>query len=352
MDKYFNPPTRTMFDKITDKENLKVAHKNTIKGKAKHKLAAVIFNSNKTHNMENLRLDLITGNYTPSGYSKFYVTDPAVRLIHAPEYRDKIVQHGVNNILRDIYEKKFIFDSYACIRNKGNQRAVKRLRQFTINATTKYGGNAYLCKIDMRKFFYTINREILKKIISRTIDCIYTLGLIYKIIDNATLDVDGNINDLGLPLGNLTSQLFANIIMNEVDQYAKRILKCKYYLRYADDIFVFCSSKEHAVSIKASLSNYIESVVGLQVNDVKSHVCKLSHGFNGLGFNFKGSAIRLSQQNKKRIKRIIRKCQFDSLQFEAWANFASMGHTNNFITHMRNKLQSSIQNTNGGIICL
>lgn len=160
-----------MFDQIIDPDNVRDAHRKTLLGKHKFRPAAVRFNRNETQNINALVNEVRTGNYAPDGFNEFYVLEPKERLIFAPKYRDKIVQHMINNPLRDYFEPKFIFDSYACIRGKGNQRAIRRLQHFTRKVKWESSETPYLCKIDMAKFFYSIDHDTLKRVLAKRLHC-------------------------------------------------------------------------------------------------------------------------------------------------------------------------------------
>src|SRR5699024_4251415 len=182
-------------------------------------------------NLNKLRDDLVTGEYKFKGYKQFKVYEPKERVIDAPYHRDKIAQLAIDKVLKGIYQPSFIYDSYACLDNKGTHKAVERVSYFMRKGAWEYGEDAYIIKLDIRKFFYSINRDILKEILPKKIKCKETISLVYKIIDSAD-----EIDPLGLPLGNTLSQLFTNVYMDRFDQYCKRVLQIKYYVRYADDV--------------------------------------------------------------------------------------------------------------------
>ena len=314
-----------MIEEILSWDNVLDAHKKTLKGKAKFKVAAIKFNENATQNLRDLVEEVRSGNYLPQGYNEFYVYEPKERLIQAPQYRDKIVQQMFNNVLRDFYEPKFIYDSYACIRGKGNHKAIQRLHHFARGAMDCYE-NPYLCKIDIKKFFYTIDRGVLKTILDRQLPCDATKANLVKIIDNHT-------DDKGLPLGNLLSQTFANIYMNEVDQHCKRKFKYKRYLRYADDIFVFCSCKSEAKNALQRISLHISKTLNLQVHQDKSQVVRLKSGFDGLGMRFYRSHRVLSNQNKRKSMRR----GYTAEEFHSWRSFALMGNNHEFVRKVQKR---------------
>ncbi len=306
--------------KIIHWENVKEAYKNTQRGAPRLKISALKFKEDEIFNLGELYGDLRNGRYYPGGYIRFLVYEPKERVIYAPIYRDKIVQHMINNVLRDYYEPKFIFDSYACIRGKGNQAAVLRIQEFQRKAYSKWK-DPYFLKLDISKFFYTIDKNILKRILYKDIECPLTMLLLCSVIDSFT-------EPLGLPLGNLTSQLFANIYLNEIDQYIKRVLKIKYYVRYADDMFIIVETKEEAKRIKKIITEKIYSELKLTINPKKAYITK-ADCIHGLGFNIRPTHITLLSRNKRGLRKLIKKNNINSLN--SWYGYAHIASCYNFI---------------------
>jgi len=290
-----------IFDAITCEKNIYNAYKQTQKGKSKYKSEAIRFGKNETHNIKFLRESLINETYEFGRYERFTVYEPKERIIDAPQYIDKIVQIAINNVLKDVYYPSFIYDSYSCIDNKGTHKCVSRIRKFMQMGKRQYREEAFVVKIDIKKFFYSIDRKILKSILTKRIKCKKTLNLLYKIIDSAD-----SISELGLPLGNTFSQMGANIYMNVVDQYAKRSLGIKYYIRYADDIFVIVKNKKEAIETSTSITSFLQERLKLETNKNKSKIFPLGQGINGIGFKIYTTHILLRNDSKKRIKRKIK----------------------------------------------
>ena len=230
-----------LFDKIINEENLDKAYRKALKGKSKYKNEAILFSNDETVNLRDLKQSLIDETYQFEGYIRFPVFEPKERIVDAPHFKDKIVQLAINNVLKTVYNIKFIHDSYACVDDKGTHKCVDRIQYFMRKAKWQYGEGAFIVKIDMKKYFYSIDRDILKTLLSKTIKCERTLRLLFKIIDSAD-----EIDLLGLPLGNTLSQICANIYLNELDQYCKRKLSVKYYVRYMDDAILIMPNKDEA----------------------------------------------------------------------------------------------------------
>lgn len=290
----------TVFSDIVSESNFEIAFKNTQRGQGKYKGRAIEFYRNKDFKLNELRHEVLTGNYLPSPYIHFTVTEPKERVIFAPQYRDKIVQHAINNIVSLAFQNRYIFDSYACIVGKGNQRAVLQLQQHLTKAHTSFGENAYLVKIDITKFFYSIDREILKSILRTRLRCVRTVELLSLIINHSP-------DTQGLPLGNLTSQLLANVYLDVLDQYCKRALKCEFYLRYADDIFIVTRNKQAAQYLLRHLAEYIRERLNLKIHPTKSTISPIRLGTVALGYRVHYNKILLLSKTKVKIKRILNK---------------------------------------------
>lgn len=320
-----------MWEHIISVDNFYSAHKKTNKGGSKYKKDAIEFNLLKDHNLSLLRESIINGVYTPSGYYIFQVNDNKSRKVHAPFYVDKIAQHVVNNVLREFYEPKFIHDSFACIRNKGTQRAVYRIQQFQRAAYRNYKEST-LVKLDIYHFFYEINRDILKKVIAKKITCKRTLELLYCIIDNFN-------EPRGLPLGNLTSQLFANIILNELDQYIKHVLKIKYYVRYADDMFIIVDGKENGKLLSKHLQTWVKETLDLEIKD-KKIVISNTKEIIGLGFKIYKDKIRLLGRNKRKFIKYANGYSIDSLN--SWLGYMTIADNMYFIKKVLSDIEGIV----------
>jgi len=311
---------------ILSRYNLHVAYKKTRTGQSKFKNAAVLYNENMVANNKELIKELYSGQYIPDKYIEFKVFDPKERVIHAPRYRDKIVQHLLNNVLSPYFNARFIPDSYACIVNRGNQKAVLQLQHYMYCAETNYGSEYYVIKADIKKFFYTIDRMILKLILGKHIQCTWTYALICTIIDSSP-------GDLGLPLGNLTSQLFANVYLNQLDQYIKRTLRIRYYVRYADDLFCFVENKDIAARHLKSIDNFVSTTLNLKLHEKKSTILKPTNGLDGLGFKIFSHEIRLKYKTRSKINDRLRNIKIETnlntikeitLSINGWLNHAKL----------------------------
>lgn len=290
-----------LFDKIIDEENLDKAYRKALKGKSKYKNETILFSNDETVNLRDLRQSLIDETYQFEGYIRFPVYEPKERIVDAPHFKDKIVQLAINNILKEIYNPKFIHDSFACIDERGTHKCVDRIQHFMKQANRQYGDDAFIVKVDMKKYFYSIDRDILKNLLPKSIICEKTLRLIFKIIDSADI-----IDSLGLPLGNTLSQICANIYLNELDQYCKRRLSIKYYVRYMDDAILIMPTKEEASLTLELIKQFAKDRLNLILNENKSKIFPINQGINVVGFKIYATHRLLRNDSKKKIKRKVK----------------------------------------------
>lgn len=329
-----------IFDKIVNKENIEAAYRQALKGKNKYTSEAIIFSMDETYNLNKLRRSLIEGAYRFGGYMRFKVYEPKERIIDAPHFTDKIVQLAINNVLKQIYQPCFIYDSYASLDYKGTHKCVDRIQHFMRKAKWQYGESAYIVKMDVRKFFYSIDREILKGFFPKKIKCPRTISLLFEIIDSADA-----LAPLGLPLGNTLSQISANLYMNKLDQYCKRKLSLKYYVRYMDDVIVIVENKQEAQRIKALATSFLQDKLRLAVNVKKTKIFPINQGVNAIGFKIHPTHRLLRNDSKKRIKckakkvrRLIEDGRMTVEKAEqilnSWKGHASHGSSYNFINRL------------------
>lgn len=328
------------FSKIVNEYNLYRAYRKALKGKNKYTKEAIWFSRDETYNLEALRRSLIDGTYQFDGYMRFTVYEPKERIIDAPHFKDKIVQLAINNILKEIYNPCFIYDSYASIDNKGTHKCVDRIQHFIRKAKWQYGEDAYIIKVDIRKFFYSIDRDILKSFLPKKIKCEKTLRLIYHIIDSAEA-----IDELGLPLGNTLSQICANIYLNKLDQYCKRKLSLKYVVRYMDDVIIVVENKEKAREINSLVSSFVRQELNLVCNEDKTKIFPINQGVNAIGFKIHATHRLLRNDSKKTIKRKAKKIRHLLINgkmtkekaeqiFNSWIGHAKHGNSRNFIQQL------------------
>ena len=246
---------------------------------------------------------LKNGNYNFGMYNKFIVYEPKERIILSAPFRDRVVHTWiVNYFLEPYFVPMFISTSYACIKNKGMHKCALDVKRAMYNVSRKWK-NAYVIKMDVSKFFYSIDRKILYSIICKKIKDEKLLSLIRKVIDIPK--VYGLNDGKGLPIGNYTSQIFANIYLNEIDQYIKNILKVKFYYRYMDDSIILVEHKSEAKKILEKIKEYLEENLKLKLNS-KTNIFKSTQGVNFCGYKINEYRLKIRSKGKKKLKNKIK----------------------------------------------
>ncbi len=237
------------------------------------------FEFNLEENIFQLYNDLKNDRYKHGAYLAFYVRDPKLRHIHKASVRDRLFHHAVFRVLYSIFDKNFIYDSYSCRLGGGTHLAVNRLEKFVAKLSGNNRRTIYALKCDIRKFFDSVDKEILLGIIKRKIKDNNSVKLISIILDSFSKE-----QGRGLPLGNVTSQLFANIYLNELDQYLKHQLKTKYYLRYCDDFIILGDDEEDLSRLVGKISDFLREKLKLSLHDDKIILRKHRQGIDFLGY--------------------------------------------------------------------
>jgi retron-type reverse transcriptase len=284
-----------IFEKIISLENLFSAWLEFKKGK-NNKKDVQLFEYQLEDNLFQLHNDLKNRNYQHSYYTSFFVQDPKLRHIHKASVRDRILHHAIVKIIEPVFEKTFIFDSYSSRKNKGVHRAIVRFKRFAWKLSQNNINTVWILKCDIRKFFDSINHQILEDLIGKKIYDIDLIALVHNIICSYNNDTG-----TGIPLGNLTSQLFSNVYLNELDQFIKRKLKVKYYIRYADDIVIICNNKFDLERLLFQISNFLKENLKIQIHPNKIFFGKWHQGVDFLGYVIFPCHIILRTKTKKRI---------------------------------------------------
>ncbi len=261
-------------------------------------------------NLLSLKEDLITKNYRHSLYKAFKITDPKPRDIHKASVRDRLLHHAIYRKLYPFFERTFIADSYSCRDKKGVHKALERFTKFTRIVSRNHTKTAWVLKCDIRKFFASIDHSILKKILARYIPDEDINWLLSTIIDSFSSGKSG----VGLPLGNLTSQLLVNIYMNEFDQFSKHQLKAKYYIRYADDFVIVSDNRDWLVLLLPRIETFLKERLALTLHPQKVSIATAASGIDFLGWMHfpKHTVLRTSTKH-----RMLRRMQDPPVKREA-----------------------------------
>jgi retron-type reverse transcriptase len=322
----------------------------------RYSAAAAEFEFDGLNNVLHLQRQLSAGIWQPGDYHHFTVTDPKPRLISAAPFRDRVVHHALVNILEPVFEPRFIFDSYACRRGKGTHRAIRRSQQFL----RRY---PWTLRTDVVKFFPCIDHEILTARLARVIRDKQLMALIQQVIDSGRGILDGEVprflfpgDDLfsqlrprGLPIGNLTSQFFANVYLDVVDHFVREDLRAPGYVRYADDLVLFGRSRSEMWMFRDALQDFLVSL-RLRLHDRKTHVAPAERPLNFLGMRISKDEIRLQRGAIARFTRKIRRRQrqlrarkiaFPDIQrsLEAWLAHCQYANSKGLTTALLKRLR-------------
>ncbi|MFA5019465.1 MAG: reverse transcriptase domain-containing protein [Candidatus Pacearchaeota archaeon] len=275
-----------IYPQICNLSNLILAWRKARKGKTK-KHYVMEFEKDTIGNLLALQEELKNQTYSPKPLITFILRDPKTRKISKADFRDRIVHHAIVRILEPIFDKTFIYDSCANRKRKGNLFAIKRFKKFIkkVSRNGKTNGwfninqvKGYCLKADIKHYFEEVNHEILLSIIKRKIKDEKVIWLINKILKNS------DNNKKGMPLGNLTSQFFANIYLNELDYFVKHKLKAKYYVRYVDDFVLLNNSKAQLKLWMEDIEHFLIDNLNLELHKQKSKIIPLSRGIDFVGF--------------------------------------------------------------------
>lgn len=267
------------FENMVNTNNLLEAWQEFLNGK-RDKQDVKEFQFRLMDNILSLHRDLINLKYRHGGYQRFKINDPKSRIIHKASVRDRLLHHAVYRKLYPFFDKIFIYDSFSCRRNKGTHRALNRFREFSYTVSENNTKQCWVLKCDIKKFFASINQKMLVKVLRKYISDENVVNLLKEII----VSFDSGMPGRGVPLGNLTSQLFANVYMNEFDQFIKHKLRIRYYIRYADDIVIFLQNKQELINIIKPISDFLSNELKLELHPDKIFVRTLSSGADFLGW--------------------------------------------------------------------
>ncbi|OGE21761.1 hypothetical protein A2778_04805 [Candidatus Daviesbacteria bacterium RIFCSPHIGHO2_01_FULL_40_24] len=282
-------------------ENLLVSWQEFLKGKRKRKDVAK-YSFRFMDNILKLHHDLVNKTYKHGAYYAFKINDPKPRDIHKATVRDRIIHHVIYRILYPYFDKKFIFDSYSCRNDKGTHKALNRFKELAGKTSQNHTKTVWVLKCDIRKFFANIDHRILKNILKQHIVDEDILWLLEHIIDSFNTESKAGV---GLPLGNVTSQLLINVYMNEFDQFLKRKLKAQHYIRYADDFLVLHQNKFYLVDLIPQISAYLESKLKLNLHKDKVFLKRFSSGVDFLGWiHFPYYRLLRTSTKRRMLKRL------------------------------------------------
>jgi len=346
-----------IYPKIISKENLYRAAYMAAKAR-RYTDTVAGFNFYLEEEIEKIHGELREKTYNHGEYRVFTVYDPKERKIAAAPFKDRVVHHAVHDVIEPLIDKEFIYHSYACRKNKGTHKAIDWAQKFLrLNAFCLHG--------DIKKYFQSIDHRILKEIIGRNIVDEDLLWLLDEVIDSAPSVIASeakqslkagllrrcarNDNKAGLPIGNLTSQFFANLYLNELDYFVKFDLGAKFYIRYMDDFLIFENDREKLAVFKSKIRDFLKVKLALVLHEGKSQIYSTGNGIKFLGFRIFRNHRRLATNNVRRFKKRIKKFGYlldygqirgsqirDSVR--CWVAHSSYANTNGLRLSMFNEL--------------
>ena len=304
------------FEDIVDFQNLYQAYLNARKNK-RYRGETLKYSAHVEEELINLQNELIWGTYKVGPYRQKEIREPKPRIIMALQFRDRVCQWALYQKLNPLFDKQFICDSYGCRVGKGTIAARKRL-QYWLRKVQRSNKQYYILKLDISKYFYRIDHEILYNILKKKIKDTRILELLKKVIDcedtpfgvpsgtmPENLPKDEWIYHKGMPIGNLTSQMFANIYLNELDQYCKHKLKLHYYIRYMDDIIILWDDKKELHAIKDNIERFLNEKLRLELNK-KTAIRPSYLPIEFVGAKISYSKIKLRKSTVRRMRRRIK----------------------------------------------
>ncbi len=326
-----------MYDKICSYDNLLLAFYNSKKGKTKRRYIKR-FQKHLKENLTKLQRELLNQTYEPHKLKPFVLRDPKTRKISKSAYRDRVVHHSLCNLIVPDFDKDFIYDSHANRIGKGTLKAIERFDKFKRIVSKNNTRECFVLKADIKHYFDEIDHQILINIIKRKIKDERVIWLIEKILAV-------NKKTKGMPLGNLTSQFFANLYLNELDQFVKHKLKAKYYIRYVDDFVILHEDKKQLEKWKIEIDNFLKERLDLELHPSKSNVLKLNSGINFLGFRIFYHYRLIRKNNLKNFERKFNKIRilFDEEvigrekalhSLEGWLAYCSHANTYKYRKHI------------------
>jgi retron-type reverse transcriptase len=281
-----------------------------------------IFEHDLMENILQLNKDLETKSYKHSKYTVFRISDPKPRVIHKAVVRDRLLHHALHRVLYPFFDKNFIADLYSCRVNKGSHAALTRFRKFYFKVSENHTRTAWVLKCDIKKFFASIDHKILISTLKDYISDKSVIWILSDVINSFELDACK-----GLPLGNLTSQLFANIYMDRFDKFVKYVLKVKFYIRYTDD-FVFMSHDKNAlIELLPEINEFLWEDLRLELHEDKTSLKTVASGVDFLGWVHFPDHRVLRTATKRRMFRNITYNNGNKETVQSYLGLISHGNT-------------------------
>ncbi len=274
---------RNLYNYLCSMGNLMIAWRKARKGKS-GSFDIIDFEADLIRNLLSLHYELKNKTYKPKPLRTFVLRDPKTRVISKSDFRDRIVHHALINCIKHIFENTFIYDSCANQLNKGTLFALKRFQKFMRKVSDPISQRGFCLKADIRHYFQEVDHEILLNIIRKRLDDCDVIWLIQQILSNNLNESISGERIIGMPLGNYTSQFFANVYLNELDYFVKHQLKVKYYVRYVDDFVILHKSSRQLSIWKDEIDRFLREKLRIKLHSDKSRIIPISRGIDFVGF--------------------------------------------------------------------
>lgn len=277
-------------------ENILLSYKEFLRGKS-NKPDVSFFTMKLYKNLKEINEEILSGNYTHGKYETFVLMDTKKRRIHKATVKDRIIHHNLFKFLYPYFEKVFIYQSFSCRVNKGPIKACDLFSKYIRKVSKNNTKQVHVLKLDIRKCFANVDQEILKRLLVKYISEVDLLKVLNEIIDSFQLEIPKK----GIPLGNVTSQLFINIYLHELDEFVKRTLKVKWYIRYADDFVILENSKTILEGYKIEIEKFLTNGLKFEIKKQNTYIQTLSSGVTFLGTTFLPKYKIISKRNRRRF---------------------------------------------------
>lgn len=337
---------KEVFDLIFSMDNLYAAMEDA-SSERRFNRDVMEFNFHSYEELDKIRESVYDGTYQIEKYFIFYVYEPKKRMIMSIKFRHRVVQWAIYRVINPLLVKGYIRDTYGCIPGRGALSAMQRLQYWLIQADRK-GNRLYFLKLDISKYFYRVSHRVLKEILAKKIKDERLLKLLYSIIDcdhtpfglppgkePGEVPMSERLYDVGMPIGNLLSQVFANVYLDALDQFCKRVLRIRCYIRYMDDVIILGESKEQLRAWKDQIQTFLETELELNLNR-KTCIRPVSMGIEFVGYRVWADKVVYRKSTTLHIKRALKGVQeayrngeitldqaFDTLQ----CYLGMLGHT-------------------------
>lgn len=310
---------KNVFEQVVDYDNLYRAYLNARLCK-RYRYEVLNFSAHLEDNLVKLQKELIERTYTLGKYREFYIYEPKKRLIMAQPFKDRVVQWAIYQVLNPVFAQGYITDSYACIKERGTHKAVKRLH-YWLRQVGKKPEKYYFLKLDISKYFYRIDHDVLMGILKRKIRDDDMIFLLDKIVNSSETNFglppgkspgevkrSDRVSEKGMLVGNLSSQMFANLYLNELDQYCKRTLGIHFYVRYMDDVIILHQDKDQLHEWKRIIDTFLKEKLQLDLNE-KTCIRPITLGVEFCGYKIWNTHIKLRKSTALKMKRNLKKLQ-------------------------------------------